>query len=265
MPQWIAISRTQHAEHHYQPRQGYRFAAEQPVASILLAELPKLLPHYALGFIQQGEQYQPVALLGLDGQTNLYVAPNGKWLGSYVPASLRGYPFTLANTEDGQTALCIAQDHLLESEQGEPLFDGEGRLNERVQQTLNFLQECEKSRQLTQQAAKALGDSGVIEPWPLQVERGEGQEPLKVQGLYRINETALNELSAEAFASLRSHGALALAYGQLFSMHQLSQLTERAKFHAKHQAQQPVEKAPSEPLESLFGGDDDEMVFDFGE
>ncbi|MBZ9540439.1 SapC family protein [Modicisalibacter tunisiensis] len=261
MLQWIPISRTHHAEHHYQPRQAYRFAAEQPVASILLAELGKLLPHYALGFIQQGEQYQPVALLGLNGQHNLYVHPDGRWLGNYVPASLRGYPFTLAHTEQQQQVLCIAEDHLLENEQGEPLFDAQGQLDERVQQTLKFLQEFEKNRQLTQQAAKVLGDSGVIEPWPLQVERGEGQEPLKVQGLYRINETALNELSAEAFASLRSHGALALAYGQLFSMNQLSQLTERAKFHAQQQAG----KAADENLDAFFDGDDEELTFDFGE
>ncbi|WP_163649484.1 SapC family protein [Modicisalibacter sp. 'Wilcox'] len=115
--------------------------------------------------------------------------------------------------------------------------------------------------QLTQHAAKVLGDSGVIEPWPLQIERGDGQEPLKVQGLHRINEKALNELSAEAFASLRSHGALALAYGQLFSMNQLSQLTERAKFHAQQQSG----KAADENLDAFFDGDDEELTFDFGE
>ncbi|WP_087720923.1 SapC family protein [Salinicola salarius] len=263
MPEWVAVSRTQHADRHYQPRQGYRFAAEQPVASILLAELGKLLPHYALGFIQQGESayqsYQPVALLGLNGQHNLYVHPDGRWLGNYVPASLRGYPFTLANTEDQQQVLCIAQDHLLEGEQGEPLFDEQGQLEQRVQQTLGFLQECEKNRQLTQAAAGVLGDTGVIEPWPLKIERGEGQEPLKVNGLYRVDEKALNALDADTYATLRG-GPMALAYAQLFSMSQLSQLAERAKFHDKHHAQQQT----SENLDQFFG-DDEELTFDFGD
>lgn len=256
MSEWIALSRSQHAGQTYLPRQGYAFSAHQPVASILLAELGKLLPHYALGFIKQGDSVQPVALLGLDGQRNLYVAPNGKWLGSYVPASLRGYPFTLANAEDGQQVLCIEAQHLSE-DQGEPLFEDDGALGGQAARTLEFLQQCERNRRVTQAAAGALGEAGVIEPWPLKVERGDGQEPLTVQGLYRVNEKALNGLEAEAYAALRG-GPLALAHAQLFSMNQLNQLTERARFHA----QQSGTAETPENLDELFG-EDDELSFDF--
>ena len=44
-------------------------------------------------------------------------------------------------------------------------------------------------------------------------------------------------------------------------MSQLSQLTERAKFHNKHQAQQQ----PSENLDQFFDSDDEELTFDFGD
>lgn len=255
MPEWIALSRSQHADNHYLPREGYAFAAHQPVANVLLAELTRLLPHYALGFIAQGEGYQPVALLSLDGQTNLYVAPNGKWLGSYVPASLRGYPFTLAKAEDGQQVLAIDARHLSD-DQGEPLFDGDGNLGQPVAKTLDFLQQCERNRQVTQAAAKALADAGLLEPWPLQIARGEGQEPLKVNGLYRVSEKGLNALDGEAYTTLRG-GPMALAHAQLFSMGQLNQLTERMKFHDQQAADQPPEN-----LDELFGGDDD-LTFDF--
>ena len=257
MPQWIALSKTEHAVSYYLSRQGYAFAINQAVAHVLLAELPKLLPHYALGFIQQGEGYQPVALLSLDGQNNLYLHSDGRWLGNYVPASLRGYPFTLANTEDGQKALCIDQAHLT-SDQGEPLFDEEVNLSQKVAKTLDFLQQCDKNRQVTTASTQKLHEAGVIEPWPLTLERGEGQEPLKVNGLYRINEKALNSLDADAYATLRG-GPMALAHAQLFSMSQLSQLSERAKFHAQHATQEVPEN-----LDSVFdGGDDDELTLDF--
>ncbi|KXS36124.1 SapC family protein [Modicisalibacter tunisiensis] len=262
MAKWTALSRTQHGESRYLPRHGYGFAAEQPVVPILLAELNKLLAQHALGFIKQEESYQPVALLGLDGRHNLYVHPDGRWLGGYVPAGLRGYPFTLAATEDGQQVLCVDQAHLqAPDEDGEPLFNDDGELSETVDRTLAFLQQCERNRQVTRAAARSLGDSGLIEPWPLQVGRGDDQAPLEVQGLYRINEKALNALEAEAFAALRAHGALPLAYAQLFSMGQLGQLTERARFHQQLQAQQ----APREPVASFFGEDDDELTFDFGD
>lgn len=257
MTQWIAVSRTQHTDKHYLPRQGYGFAINQPVAHVLLAELPKLLPHYALGFTRQGEGYQPVALLSLDGQNNLYLHSDSRWIGGYVPASLRGYPFTLARSEQEQV-LAIAADHLSD-EQGEPLFDAGGNLSTTVQKTAEFLNQCEKSRVLTQQSTDALAQAGVLEPWPLQISRGEGWEPLKVNGLYRVNEKVLNALEVDAYAKLRG-GPIALAYAQLFSMSQLSQLTERAKLHAQHATQ-----GVPENLDSVLDGmdDDDDLTFDF--
>lgn len=100
MTQWTPVTRSQHADKRYLPRKGYTFSINQTVASILLAELPKLVPYYVLGFIRKTSSYQAVALLSLDHQNNLYLQRDGRWLGSYVPASLRGYPFTLARIEE---------------------------------------------------------------------------------------------------------------------------------------------------------------------
>lgn len=256
MPQWIALSRSQHIGSYYLPRQGYGFAADNQVVPVLIAELTKLLPHYALGFIKQEAGLQAVALLSLDGQHNLYLHSDGRWLGSYVPASLRGYPFTLARSDQGQI-LAIDQEHLSE-EQGEPLFDEEGNLAVTVQKTLEFLNQFEKNRELTQHAIDALAKADVIESWPLKIEREEGREPISVNGLYRVNETALNTLEADAYAKLRG-GPMALAYAQLLSMSQLSQLAERAKFHAKHATQEVPENLDS----VLDGMEDDDLTFDF--
>jgi len=268
MPEWTAVSRTQHADSYFWPRQGYGFAAQEQVVPVLIAELTKLLPHYTLGFIQQGEgahqRYQPVALTGLGGERNLYLHSDGRWLASYVPSVLRGYPFRMAKADNDQQVLAIEQDSLTDDPSAQPLFDDDGNLTEKVQQTLNFLTQCDNNRQVTQAASQRLGDTGLIEPWPLKLERGEGQEPLSVQGLYRINEKAMNELAAEAFADLRNHGALALAYAQLFSMSQLSQLTERAKFHEKHHAKQ-ADQSANRDIDSLLDGDDDDLTFDFGD
>jgi len=98
MTQWIAISRTQHAETNFWPRQGYNFAAPEQVVPILIAELTKLLPHYALGFIQQGKHYQPVALTGLGGERNLYVHSDGRWLAKRcaIRLEMQGNVTTLA-------------------------------------------------------------------------------------------------------------------------------------------------------------------------
>ena len=82
MTQWVAVSRTEHADTYFWLRQGYGFAAQKQVVPVLIAELTKLLPYYALAFIQQDEgshqSYQPVALTGLNGEHNLYVHSDGR-------------------------------------------------------------------------------------------------------------------------------------------------------------------------------------------
>ena len=104
-----------------------------------------------------------------------------------------------------------------------------------------------------------LADAGVIEAWPLQIGRGEGQEPLKVNGLFRISEKALSGLDAEALHALRG-GPLSLAYAQLFSTHQFGELKKRADLLAEAARTQ---QAP-ENLDSLFdSGPDDDLEFDF--
>jgi len=247
---WKAISKTEHANKHFIARKGYSFAAKNQVVPVLHAELPKLIPSYAVGFIHQQEAYIPVVLTGIGGEQNLFVNADGKWIGNYVPAVLRGYPFALADNK-GEKVLCIEEGHLMDDSQGQPLFDSEGNLNKPVQDTLNFLNECEKNRRVIQAACAALHKARVIEKWPLKIKQAEGQEPVQVDGLYRISEKALNELDAETFAGLRSNGALPLAYAQLFSMNQIDQLVERAKYHAR---QRPKQEEPD--IEKLFGNDD---------
>lgn len=257
MSQWTAISRSSHADKRYWPRQGYSFAADQQIIPILLAELPKLIPHYPLAFIRQASVSQAVALTGLGSGQNLYLNPDGRWLAPYVPAFLRSHPFRLLLSEKKQPVLCIQEEHLTDDPHGEPLFDEAGNLAESVQGVLNFLNQSDKNRQVTQAACEQLDHASVIEKWPLQLKQGQDQAPLSVSGLYRINEKQLNGLEVEAYAGLRSNGAMALAYAQLFSMNQLAQLSERAAYHARQQPAQPS----AEDIEKLFG-DDDLIRFD---
>lgn len=232
MTRWTAVSREKHANAHWRPRQGFDFARRLQVIDILIPELSKLLPQFALGFVEQGERFQAVALLGT-GTGNLYVNAKGQWLGSYVPAALRGYPFTLARKEDGnaeERVFCIAEDSLVEGKEADsqPLFDGEGRLADTAARTMGFLQQCEQARATTAAATGALAEAGLLRRWPLKVERGDGAEPLTLEALHHIDEERLKEQEPETLAHLLRSGALPLAYAQLLSMPQTQQLTQRA-------------------------------------
>lgn len=257
MPQWIALSRTEHSSQHVLLREGYHHSAKQRVVPVLLAELNKLIPHYVLSFIRHGESYAPVAVLGVKG--NAYLAPDGRWFSPYVPAQLRGYPFALAKADNDQQVLALDTAHLVNGPEGKPLFDEQGELSEHTRKVFDFLAQCEKNRLVTQQTVDVLAKHKLLVPWELVIATdAEGGTPVKLDGLYRVDEKALNALEPEALAELRG-GPLALAYAHLFSTAQHKALADRVQFQAKYAEQG---SATPENLDEFFDGDDD-LEFDF--
>jgi hypothetical protein len=195
--------------------------------------------HNTLGFVKQGEDYQLVSLVGLEKDRNLYVDLKGRWLSEYVPATLRCYPFILADHKENEEekVLCIDQDCLTEDTDAPRLFKDDGEQDENFTEVFNFLIRCNQDRVATQAASNALAGAEVIEAWPLNVQKDGEEGVTTVEGLYRINEAKMNSLVAAEFAGLRETGAFSVAYAQLFSMPQLRQLYRRHKFLALQQSQ----------------------------
>jgi len=262
MVSWTAISSGEHADAYWRPRQGFSFAAEQHVVEVLIEELTALIPHYACGFIKdEAGSYRFIAILGLGGERNLFVNLDNKWLCDYVPAALRAYPFALADKPGataGEKILCIEAGHLTIESEATRIFDDDGNLDSEVAGLLDFLNKCDKGRTRSQGACAALKEAGVISPWELSINRGEDQEPQKVKDIYRIDESALNKLDGSVLADLQNSGALAMAYGQLFSMHQIRNFDKNLKFLAQQQQQSDSQSS----VAGLFGEDEGSLNFD---
>jgi len=265
MPQWSVLSRQNHAQQHFRPRQGCLHAAEQIITPVLHAELHKLVSQCVLGFVSTGDSYQLVALLGVEQGKNLYINHDGRWLGSYVPANVRAYPFALSPAPDGQKVLCIDAEQLTQAPEGVALFDEQEQPSETVVKQLEFLQQCDTDRQRTQAAVDALQQANVLQPWPLELQGSDG-EPIRMGGFYRVDEARLNALNAEQYARLQGP-AMAIVHAHFFSCSQLHQLTERLKHHSRQeqlsQSKTEVEQQASQNLDALFGSQDDTLKFDF--
>jgi hypothetical protein len=239
----------------------YSFAARDSLIPVVAAELSQLVPMIPLAFLPSEQSYLLVAVASLHPGSNLYVAPaSGQWLGAYVPAALRAYPFRMVVPAEGEApVLCIDEDSglLAPKGQGMEFFDAAGKPTKSIQDIADFLAQIERNRRATQAAVDALSAAGVIQPWPLQTEK-DG-EPVPVNGLFRIDESALNALDAETLKGLGEKGALAIAYAQLFSMNQLSVLQKlqpmREQLQAKAQAAQQAAGASDLNLEFLSGSD----------
>jgi hypothetical protein len=209
MPNYTPITKQTHANKHWQKFTSYHFAANTRIAPIVAAELGQAVRTLPMVFIKQGEHFILCALMGLEPDQNLYIAPDGRWLGGYVPAAFRGYPFSLQNN-----TLHIDEGSGLVSEDtsGQALFDTTGELTKPVQEVLNFLQQIEQNRTVTDRAVAALAGAGCITPWDLTL------QDHKVDGCHRIDETRLNTLPDKDFLALRRAGSLMIAYGQVLSM-----------------------------------------------
>ncbi len=243
------VSVSRHGSRRWLRYSSYAFTAGDAVCPLVAQELPRAAMALPLAFVASGEEVVPVAVLGLQPGRNLFVAPDGRWLGGYVPAAYRGYPFALANTADGQQVLCIDEDSgLLVDREGEAFFAEDARPAAVLADVLNFLTQVATNRQATRHACTLLREHGVVQPWPVKLQTAEGEQA--VAGLLRIDEAALNALPAEAFVALRDAGALSLAFCQLLSMQHLAKLGPLAQAHER--AAQAVAPQPAAELDLEF-------------
>lgn len=242
----------------------YHFIADQGSIALVAQELPSALATMPIGFRQaENKEYELVSICGLSNQKNLFVHSDGRWLAGYRPALLRTYPFLLKKGPDQQHVLCI-DEHcgmLVDEKDGVGIsfFDDSGKPGEQLNQIVKFLSQWEQQRRTTQKAINMLASFDLIIPWNVKMETADGEEMPGLVGYYRVDEKALNALSAKQLGALIQLGGLTIAYAQLFSQHRLDVLTRLYKL----QQHRPDQTAAEPDLESLFDSGDDSISFDF--
>jgi hypothetical protein len=231
VPRYQAITKTEFAKLRWKRSSSYQFAARDAVAPLVVQELPKACMTLPIAFVRQGEAFVPAAVQGLQAGQNLFVAADGRWMGPYIPAAYRGYPFALANDGNDQLVLCVDADSgLVGEDHAEAFFDEQGKPSQPVKAVLDFLQQLRANRQATIRICAALNAEDLIQPWPITLKGKDGEQT--VQGLYRIDEARFNSLDADALHRVQRAGALPVVYCQLLSMQHLQTLGKLADAHA---------------------------------
>jgi SapC len=255
MVNMVAVSHERHGGKRWRSPGGYGFAATQALIPLVGPEFSSAAVAMPIAFVEHSGRYLPVAVLSPVQGRNFFIGPSGQWLGLYVPAALRSYPFGLSRIDGSdQVTLCIDEDSgcLVDAADSAAarLFEEDGNPSAAVKAAVDFLRQVEHSRAQTQAAVAALAEARLLQPWPLTVTLGKQQ--VTATGLYRIDEVALNAVSAETFLKLRSASALVLAYAQLISMHTTAAFGQMAMLQ-QHLAQQAK---PLPAASSLFPSDD---------
>lgn len=249
-----------HAELALLTPRGYGHMAAISRVPVVANELRQVARHYLTAFLvgqgSAGEGPELVALLGHTRGENLYLMPDGRWLGDHVPAYCRGYPFAALSAGERRVltldvrASCVTH---VRDEGAQALFDDQRRPTALLQRYMEWIERRERGRQALRRAGEALQRLGLLTPW-----RPESDTfPEFHADLYSIDEPALGRLGDAQLGELRDANALPVIYAHLMSLANVDRLARRL---ALRQRQQQA----ADPLaDGEVAFEEEEWTFDF--
>lgn len=200
----------------------YAFVAQTNVVPLTVTEFAAAALSYPVIFV--GESRQPVAVMGLNQNDNLFVSPEGVFRhDAYIPAYVRRYPFVFADDKaNGRLILCIDRGADIVAEGGEnPLFVN-GQPSDYTNMAMEFCNNFEQERLRTESFIKLINELDLLDVreavFTPRDEKGNPGEPQKIAEYYAVSEDKLRALSAEKLAELRDNGALGQIYAHLVSL-----------------------------------------------
>ncbi len=176
---------------------------------------------------------RPVALLGLDRDENLFLAPDGRWLCDHVPALLRSGPFAIAasgaraNAGDAGLQILIDPDHpRLSRTEGAPLFLEHGGNAPALETMLGVLRAAFVGHQLLDPLVAALQGARLLRPFDLELRVGPDRA-YAISDAQTIDRERLAGLTGEELAGLHRGGFLQSAFMLAASLGNLQRLVDR--------------------------------------
>jgi hypothetical protein len=204
---------------------GFSFAKDVNLASIMAHEFSRASSIYPIVFIEDGDNFKPVVLFGLEQGENLFVGEDSKWKSSYIPAIIRRFPFALAKVGDGsQYTVCIDKDseYVNEKDEGERLFNEDGTPSESIERVKKYLSELQQMDMFTNQFTKYCQEKNLFTPLNMKVK--VQSEMKNISGAYVINEERINSLSDDTFLEMHKKRYLSIIYSHLSSLAQIERL-----------------------------------------
>ncbi len=221
----VELSRSAHAGLKIRQDGAEATASGQHLIPIVVSEFRKAAVQYPIVFAKNPEtgRFAPYVLTGLVPEENLF------WSGTeldaaYVPLNIRRQPFYVGTTDEPAGVLCIDTHSPCLDESGtRTLVNPDGSDSAYLKSVLAVLGELVSGRTPTEQFVASLLSLDLLAPLLLDIVLEDGT-PLKVQGLYGLDEDKFRQLPAAQLAGLFSSGRLDLIYavllagGQIFNL-----------------------------------------------
>ncbi len=222
------VSRRLHGDRSVRSTNDYNFAKAVNSVPLMEAEFALAAAEFAIVFAGVDDDLVPVTLLGVRDGENLFVDGSGQWLGKYIPAFIRRYPFVFSSVDNGQNfTLCIDEQYagLNEEGRGERLFDADGEQTQYLKNVLTFLQAYQVQFRRTQAMCRKIKELGLLDPMQAQVTLKTGQR-MTLAGFWTVNRERLAALSSEKLGELAKAGDLERIYEHLWSIRNFSVMAD---------------------------------------
>ncbi len=225
----VALNRDTHRNLRLdQAEAPYLFAANAHVIPALVDEFATASRTSPIIFAPGSPAPSPVFLVGLRPGQNAHVDASGKWVGRYIPAFVRRYPFILGETGQNGSVACIDERFPgFKKSSGERLFHDDGSDTPFLQQKIRLINDYFIAAKRTGAFVQALQDLQLLQPVTIET-NVPGGPSAALHGLFVINEAKFNALAAEDLLKLRDKGFLGAVYAHLLSLNSMDELRAAA-------------------------------------
>jgi len=242
------LSSQMHGGWRMQARDKAPFLVGQHAIPVTVDEFPLVQRHMPIVF-SEGEDGIPLALMGLNEGTNVFVDADGGLRDptTYVPAYIRRYPFMLARLRPDATELSLCFDPTSDAigafDEGQPLFDGT-EPTQLVRDVLSFNETFEQAGQRTQAFMQELKQLDLLMDGEVTIQVEGAPQPFVYRGFRMVDEQKLADLRGDKLRRMSQSGMLPLLYAHLFSVSLMRDIFAR-------QAQQGLPQPAETPAPQL--------------
>lgn len=214
----VALNRDKHIEKSVLLGTTFDFAKTVTSAPLGVSEVHKAAREMPVVFTKDGPLV-PVAQMGFHRDVNMFVDEEGKWLGQYIPAHVRRYPFVLGEVGSEQEyKVMVVRSALVDRIEGEPLFvddsDAEAPI---VRKAKEFLVAFQKEIKRTATICSSLRYHDVLVDRVLQV--GSEKEIVgQVVGVQIVDWQRVRKLNDATLAEWVRSGLMSLITSHLDSL-----------------------------------------------
>lgn len=198
---------------------SYEFAKNAYLVPIGLEEFEVAMKTLIIVFIKEQEgNIIPAAVLGGESGGNLLLKENNEWKdNTYVPAVIRSYPFGIGGNEKESFIVMDTEASCIGKKDGQKLFNSDLSNTEYGEFVFKFVNNVYSQVEFGKNLGKELDSYGILKQAKIQINVKDKDYSLN-NGIYVVDQNALNKLESRKLKKLATKGALKLIYAHLFSL-----------------------------------------------